>query len=405
MQMCTLLNRARPLCFRQMTATAVMFAGMLSASTAMAVDLSDTVQLHGFASQDYIKTSGNKYFGRSDSGSFDFRELGVNLSWQATPRIQFGAQVGSRRAGGADDATPRIDYALGDFTFLSGEAGRVGLRVGRHRIPLGLYNLTRDVANARPSILLPQSIYADISRSLTLAMDGVQFYEEARTGAGDFFLDYGAGKFVFDDIQKRSSTPTTSYVWRLLYERDGGRLRLGLTGFDFNSDAIIPGFRNPKVNINLHVLSAQYNAENWNLTGEFVPSASGTISNLIVPGLPPIIPDFLFPDIKQTGQAGYLQGTYNITPKWEALLRYDVNYQYRSDRSGAKHATATTPAYRQFAKDWTTGIGWNVRPDTKIRAEWHHVNGTQWLSTRENPVSSNTRQHWDMYLIQASYSF
>lgn len=389
-------------------AWALLIAGMLVMFPVLAIDITENVQVHGFASQAFIKTSANKYFGRSDAGSSDFRELGVNFSWQATPSIQWAAQIGSRRAGGTDDATPRIDLALVDFTLASGEAGRAGLRVGRHRIPLGLYNLTRDVANARPSIILPESIYSDHTRSLVLAMDGMQVYEELRTSIGDFFFDGGTGNFILDNIQKRTGTSATSYIWRLMYEHDGGRLRLALTGFDANLDAIAPPFRNPKFNLNFHLLSAQYNAENWSLTGEFAPSPRATYSKLIVPGFPPIIPDIVFPDLRQTGQSGYVQGTYNITPSWTALLRYDVNYLDRNDRSGAKTAAATfgaTPAHSLFTKDWTVGIAWKVRPDTKIRAEWHHLNGTSWLSSRENPSKAATAPHWEMFALQASYSF
>jgi hypothetical protein len=390
-----------------MGTAAVIFGGMLLASPATAVELSDTVQLHGFASQAYIKTTDNKYFGNSDKGSFDFRELGVNLSWQALPSLQLAAQVGSRKAGGTEvSANPRFDYAFADLTPLSGEHGRAGFRAGRYRIPLGLYNLTRDVANTRPSIFLPESMYNDSSRHLVLAMDGAEAYGEARTDIGDFFLDYGEGKFILDSIEKQSTRATNSSVWRVLYERDAGLVRLAVTGVDANLDAILPPFANPKVNVNLHLYSAQYNAEEWSLTGEYSPDAVGTISGLVIPGIPGVFPDTVLPDIVQKGEAYYVQGTYRVATDWEALLRYDVHYRDKNDKSGVTAASASgAPAHSFFTKDMTVGLGWSMRPDTKIRAEWHRVNGTSWLSPRENPVASNTKQYWDMFALQVSYSF
>lgn len=397
---------ARPKSSPGTAALAAMLGAAMFSSSAWAIDLSETVQLHGFASQAYISTTDNRYFGPSDSGSFDFRELGVNLSWQALPNLQFAAQVGSRKAGNTEvNARPRFDYALVDYTFYSGADSRGGVRLGRHRNPLGFYNLTRDVANTRPSIFLPESIYSDASRNLLLALDGVQFYGESRTAVGDFFLDVGAGEVILDSITKQSANPATSYVGRLLYERNGGRLRLALTAADANLDFFQRPFADAQFNLKAYILSAQYNEDRWSLTGEWVPELKSTVSGLVFPGLPPFIPPAVLPDIKQTGESYYLQGTYRFAADWEALLRYDVQYSDKSDKTGVRNATATTPAHRFFAKDWTAGLSWSVRPDTKIRAEYHRVNGTSWLSTRENPNLMNTRQYWDMFAVQASYSF
>jgi hypothetical protein len=405
MKMFTFCNPARLLCSPQMAAPAVIVAGMLSASAAMAVDLTDTVQLHGFASQAYVSTTANKFFGPSDTGSFDFRELGVNLSWQARPNLQFAAQLGSRKAGETEvNARPRLDYALADYTFYNSEESRGGVRLGRHRIPLGFYNLTRDVANARPSIFLPESVYTDQSRSTLLALDGGQLYGEARTAIGDFFLDVGAGNFILDSKAKETAKSATSYAGRLLYERDGGRIRLALTRLEANLEAYQRPFPNAKVIGRFYLLSGQYNAEKWSLTGEWAPEQTSIASGLILPLAPGVV--IRLPDMKAPGEFYYLQGTYRFVPEWEGLLRYDVLYYDRKDKSGTAWATTWgLPRYNNFAKDLTVGLAWSVRPDTKIRAEYHRVNGTAWLSGRENPVAQNARQYWEMFALQASYSF
>ncbi len=386
----------------------IVLAGMVYSPSAMAVQLSDTVQLHGFASQAYVSTTANKYFGPSDSsrGSFDFRELGLNLSWQPLPYLQFAGQVGSRKAGTTDDATPRIDYALIDFTPYSSEHSRAGVRAGRYRVPLGFYNQTRDVANTRPSIFLPESIYYDAARQLILALDGGELYGEVRTDAGSFFLEYGMGRVILDDETKEMARAKTSYVWRAMYEYDGGRIRLAVTGADANVASFQPPFSDAKLNLHVYLFSAQYNAENWSLTGEYIPRLQTTLSGVVVPGVPGVYPDTSLPDIKQTGEAYYFQGTYRIAEDWEALLRYDVQYRDKNDKSGEANAAATgLPAHSFFTKDKTVGIGWSVRADTKIRAEWHHLDGTSWLSAKENPDPSATKENWDMFALQVSYSF
>jgi hypothetical protein len=47
------------------------------------------------------------------------------------------------------------------------------MRVGRIKTAYGLYNTTRDVPFTRPSIVLPQSIYFERTRNLTVSADGV----------------------------------------------------------------------------------------------------------------------------------------------------------------------------------------------------------------------------------------
>jgi hypothetical protein len=40
-----------------------------------------------------------------------------------------------------------------------------------------------------------------------------------------------------------------------------------------------------------------------------------------------------------------------------------------------------------------------------LRAEYHRVNGTGWLSSLDNPVSSDLAQHWDLFTVLGSYRF
>jgi len=381
-----------------LAALVVFIGGMLCAPPVSAIDLTETVQVHGFISQAYLLTDNNKFFGPSDKGSFEFQEMGGNLSWKARPNLQLSAQVTYRNAGDTAETTPRIDYVLADYTFYNDAAMSGGLRVGRYKNPFGLYNMTRDVPDTRPSILLPESIYIDIFRDMFLSMDGGQLYGQHRSRIGDFFLDVGVGDLVLDSVMKDTLgvKAQISYVGRLLYEMDGGRLRLAITGVDANMDSSISVEPNGKLNVRTYILSAQYNAENWSLTGEWQPEQRTTLEGYVP----------LSANKTTTGMSYYLQGSYRFAKDWEALLRYDVLYADRDDHSGKKYSAATTlPAYSRFAKDWTVGLGWNFLPGFLLRAEFHLIDGTLWLSPKENPLPAATKEHWNMFLLQASYSF
>ena len=162
---------ARTACF------ALLSAVSLCSTEARALDLlGSDFQLHGFLSLGLVNTTDNNFFGHSDDRiSKDFSEVGVNASWRLTPELQLAAEVLWRRAGDTDDGA-RLDYGLLDWTAWAREQGRAGLRMGRIKTSYGLYNKTRDVPFTRPSIILPQSIYFDRTRNLTVSADGAEIY-------------------------------------------------------------------------------------------------------------------------------------------------------------------------------------------------------------------------------------
>ena len=105
-----------------------------------------SLQVHGFLSQALISTSENNFFGKSeDRVSTDFREIGINASWQPIPSFQASLQLVLRDAGKTDDGDIRVDYGLADYALISTETDLWGIRGGRVPTPLGLYNDTRDV--------------------------------------------------------------------------------------------------------------------------------------------------------------------------------------------------------------------------------------------------------------------
>jgi len=377
------------------------------------------LQLHGFLSQALVKTSANHFFGPSDKGSAEFTEVGVNASFKPTADVQFSGQLLSRRAGDLNDGTPQLDYGFVDYRIASGIDGLWGLRLGRVKNPVGFYNETRDVAHTRPSILLPQSTYLDRSRDLYLSTDALYFYGERRTDHGLYTFNIGTGYPQTDSLELekvlllnkdwagelQASKP--SFLGRLLYDWQEGRVRLGLTlvqaKIDFNakaSDLIHSG----NMTIEPSIFSAQYNSEFWSLTAEY------TEQKTVTEGL-----GFLIADETRFAESYYLQAQYRFSPKWEGVLRYDVQYFGRDDKDGEKLASSSpileqfglpaVMAHSRFSKDSTLGVRWNMSSQLMLQAEYHKVNGTSWLSLTENPDPKQLKQFWDLYTVSISYRF
>ena len=366
--------------------------------------LPESVQIHGFLSQGFINTSDNNFFGHSDDSiSTDFRELGLNGSWQIMSDLQVAMQGVYRNAGKTDDLGFRLDYGVANYNLYSSENDLLTLRGGRVPTPLGFYNETRDVAATRPSILLPQSIYFDINRNLALSADGGYIYGEHRTDYGDFSLNIGSviprtndPDFNNNILQNLPGhmTGDVSWVGRLGYDWRNGLVKLGISIADFNAHnqkSDVSEIFTRKFKLNPLILSAQYNAENWSITSEYSLRRAKIVS-------------FGLPTQATTIQGFYVQGTYRIIDSLEALVRYDDLVWNIDDKDGKEFAKLTgLPNYSRFARDWTFGLRYEILPSLLLSGEYHMVNGTGWLSGLENP--NGTTQHWNLYTMMISYNF
>lgn len=371
----------------------------------------DTLQLHGFLSQALVVSDENNVFGPSSEGggSLKFTELGANASLRPHEDVLIAAQVLSRRAGGdASDASPELDYGLIDYQLLSDQQRNLGVQVGRFKNPFGFYNQTRDVAFTRPSVLLPQSIYFDRTRSLALSADGVLSYYEERLPRGTLRFQAGVGRVQAGDDLRRTLRlddfsgdldPETSAIGQIRYEHDGGRIvaAIGTADVGAHFDSRQPGLSDGDFYFRPWILSLQYNAERWSLTGEYALRESG-LENFNDPRL----------NFDTTGESWYLQYTRRFLDDWQWLIRYDSLVNDRDDRDGSAFEDKTggaIPAHSQYARDITLGLQWTPLPRLLLSGEYHHVDGTGWLPLRDNPDPDETAERWNLWLFQLSLRF
>ncbi len=375
------------------------------------------VQVHAFASQGGILTSQNQFAGSTPGGAgFDARELGGNVSWQATPDWLVSGQLVSRRAGAMDNGAVRLDYAFVDHSLLENEQRNLGVRVGKVKNPYGFYNMTRDVAHTRAGIILPQSIYQDQIRNFFLAAPGVSLYGNEERGVDSLSWQVSVlhpevnsanlTAYIVDP-QSGHFNGRTSMLSQLLWEQDGGKWRAGLSlgQFDVHFQPATTDFFGMgsfagagDVKLNTGVLSLEHNREDWSYTAEYA-STRQIRNNFNLPGALAIM------DKDTTIEAYYLQSLWRFAPRWQALARYDALYLDKSDRNGMIFSAATgLPAAQRYARDVTVGLRYEPTPTWSLFAEIHHVNGGAWLSKLENTPATLTSA-WDMLLLQAAWHF
>ncbi len=155
------------------------------------------VDIHGFASQGYLYSTKNNYLAMSQDGSVEFNEFGLNFATDITPDLRLGMQIFARDLGdlGNDEAT--IDWANADYH----ASDWIGVRIGKVKLPMGLYNESREIDLARTSVLLPQSVYTEGFRDAISSFIGIDLYGRLPAGPiGSFdYQLYGGGNSLADD--------------------------------------------------------------------------------------------------------------------------------------------------------------------------------------------------------------
>jgi hypothetical protein len=144
----------------------------LSNYTSFTVD-GKTIQIHGFFSQGFVGTNDNNWLTMNTSnGSFAMTDGGVNVSSQLTDKFRVGAQVNDRNLGQLGQWHPQLDWAYGDYKFTNW----FGVRAGKVKTMMGLYNDTQDMDFLHTFALLPQSVYPTDLRDATLSHLGADIY-------------------------------------------------------------------------------------------------------------------------------------------------------------------------------------------------------------------------------------
>lgn len=393
---------------------AVMVATLLSlppSLSAMELGIGDW-QAHGFASQGYTLSSDYNLYGHSrDGGSFDFTEVGLNVSGHVLPNMLLAAQGLYRNAGGSDDEKFRLDYANLDYS-LSFEDLKAGIRLGRVKIPFGLYNETRDVVWTRPGVFVPQSIYFDslALRQPMIAADGGVLY--GRYSFGNHALTSelvianpqddsgGAIEFLTGIPNVRGNMEGRPLITgRMGYEWLEGRFKLLLSIVDLDRDfqSHTPGVSSGTVKAFYPLVSMQLNLEDWTFTGEY--GRVTTERSMFIPGRG---------SIESTSESFYVQAQYRISQNWSALLRYDDFAANVNDRNGERAAALTgLPKHRFFSRDLAVGLRWEFIQNWMLAGEYHSIWGSGWVTPQDNPdlATGNGPERWDLFAIMLSYRF
>ena len=151
------------------------------------------VQAHAFGSQGFAYSNHDNYLTMKTSmGSFAFTDMGANLSLQVSEKLRVGAQLYTRNIGEIGNWRPEVDWATGDYRFRDW----FGIRGGKVKTAVGLFNDTQDLAFLHTWALLPSSVYSADARGDTIAHVGGDLYGNLnlKKAGGLNYTVYGGGR-------------------------------------------------------------------------------------------------------------------------------------------------------------------------------------------------------------------
>lgn len=201
--------------------------------------LSAGIEMHGFVSQGFILTTKNEYLARrSTRGSFEFSEVGFNFTKQFDHDLRIGIQLFARDLGPLGNYDVNADWFHLDYRF----ADWLGLRFGRVKLAVGLYNEVQDVDAARVFVLLPPSIYWATFRDTLLGLTGAEVYGRYALGTGGGALEYRAYGGTLHVNLPVAAQANVRYVvgGRVFWETPIDGLRLGGTVLGLKVETLAP---------------------------------------------------------------------------------------------------------------------------------------------------------------------
>lgn len=381
----------------------ILTAGVIAASctTASAVELGG-VDIHGFASQGFLKgTKENNFISNnSGKGSFNFNEFGVNFSKQITPELRLGMQFFAQDRGSYGKDKITLDWAYADYSYKDW----LGVRAGKIKNPIGLYGDTRDTDSLRTFVLLPQPIYDDANRDVFIASNGIELYGYVPLGPvgalsyraivgttmpttddgtalriGSGFTTSLTGTAGISSVKVSDISVDTVYVHSLEWKTPLDGLRLATSGYHTSvhgtatSNATAAAFQNLKWDLNnydRYVFGGEYTWRDLVIAGEYDITDFDTV--------------VLGTTTKRKNDSWYLSAAYRITDWLEAGAYYTERYQDRDDRDGSKYAAATGfPAHNNYHKDAAMTLRFDPIQNVVVKVEGHLIDGTALLDASE----------------------
>jgi hypothetical protein len=357
------------------------------------------VQIHGFISQGYLRSSENNFYKDTKDGTFEFNELGINFATKPTSRVMLGVQLFSYDLGDIGNDEVVVDWAFADCRFKEW----ANLRAGKMKAPMGLYNESRDVDLLRTSVFLPQSVYFEILRDSMLAITGIGVYGDVDLGlAGSLsYLTQGGGMNI-----KNDGGTAQGIIALGVDSVDKIEVKSAYAG-GLKWSTPIPGLllAFSQTNVDLEVFSDPL-VLRYNDFDAFVYSIEFTWNDLIIAAelnrmfIDTFLNNSPYGFLKLGGFYGSV--AYRFIDWFEAAVIYSEWYDDWDNKHGRNNPGKEFGAWQ---KDWTLALRFDINSNWLAKLEYHYIDGTNQILAQYGRDGNSDEQYWSMYAIKLTYSF
>jgi len=392
---------------------ATSLAGIIAprAVASVSIGSKENVQIGGFFSQGWLYSNNNNYPTANKGGTWDFREMAVNVSTTVGSHLRVGGQAFAQSFGELGGDKVILDWAVADYNFTPA----IGLRVGRVKYPKGLYGEALDLDVVRPYVFLPGAVYSPVMRDFNASFDGAMVYGTLNVGRSsvDYKLFYGdipmnpemgVAEF-YNNAGLYTSAGTTALAMdsvqggQLTWNTPISGLKVGYSYSEYtnlNTDGKFVAV--PSLNLHTNIpsftwntISAEYSWGDWVFAGEWQRT-----EGMFGYSAPPVV---TAPGSVIGWDGWYVSAARRLNAKFE-LGAY---YGYLENR----FASATTADAQKHQIDYALSLRYDINEHVLVKIEGHYLDGTyQTFNTTRIPNPPATRKDNNMlFAVKTTLSF
>lgn len=378
--------------------------------------ISDDIYINGFIGVGYIYGSDNNFVD-SDKNENKIIESALSLRYEYNDNLSFLGQFAYREFGEySKDSGARIDYANITYSNSFIQNSEQSFSLGRVKIPIGVYNLSRDTPTTRPSLIMAQSAYLDLLRNLMMSTDGLlaSTSHQIKNGVIDLSLGYGAlniddnfshtvlgsemdgddekGTVGIADIRYNSTDLLFGVSYSDAHYKYYSSENDALPSFPVGD--LFPDVTDGQVDITSYTAFLQYRLNKFEFTTEY------TYRDIVAKGFTPT------PPTSRPMEGYYAQLRYAVTPSLNLTVRYDILYRYADSKNGLETPIGVDPKWYNNSKTSSLSANYIIDEHWAVIADVHYVEGSAWLPPFSYQESASVeKKHWLLTAIEVVYSF
>lgn len=335
-----------------------LLVGLGFAKSAFALDLSDSLQLHGYGDVAATRASVDAS-GENSAARMTTHNLSLVGNWKASDRTSVWVQLFQSNEPGR----VRLDWAYVDHQAANG----LRWRAGQVRLPFGLHNEFRDVQALRPGATLP-IVYDEELGIVDESFYGVSVESELRLGNSVVSYEAYAAGALLPGGERTAYGPALGA--RVIIEPPLPGLSLRVSAYGARLKPHGADERQPK---RAAALSLRWQRDPWDLQAEAAHSLH----------------------YDHRIQTQYVQGSWQFDPRWELMVR--------AERVVTDTAQRHDDAFRE--RQWVLGLAWRLNHNVGVRAEqhWHRGHGLAVIQEWVEPGLGQPR--WTSSVLSLNFQF